>query len=307
MIPTSTLRPGLLVSLKTSLKGNVSYSTQDIEPDHLTDAGERKARWETLRTVANPDEHEAAVKVRSKARSLVSATCSASAFGLLCPENRAAELDKAIVDARDVIDAFNASASCTAVSLYVIAGRIAADDVEAARAIRSEVTDLLNEMEQGIVRLDVKAVREAANKARSLGQMLQPEAAARLQDAIAAARRASRAIIKAGDAAAAEIDNTVLARLAAARTAFLDLDDATAPVAMPEAEAREIDMDPNVPVPTSDYYAAPEGSEPAVYDRADDGIPAFLRRGTAVAALEMDDCEPVEAPAARAVALELEF
>ncbi len=42
---TSTLRPGLLVSLKTSVTGNVVYRRKDIEPDHRTKDGVQRARW----------------------------------------------------------------------------------------------------------------------------------------------------------------------------------------------------------------------------------------------------------------------
>ena len=81
----STLRNGLLVSLKTSVTGNVSYIKRDIETDHVTEDGHLAAKWETERTIVDPGEHEAAIKVRSKARALVTGVCVASAFGLLCP------------------------------------------------------------------------------------------------------------------------------------------------------------------------------------------------------------------------------
>ena len=52
----STLRPGLLVSLKTSIRGNVSYQTRDLEHEHAVAGGQTRARWETERTVANKAE-----------------------------------------------------------------------------------------------------------------------------------------------------------------------------------------------------------------------------------------------------------
>jgi len=242
----STLRPGLLVSLKTSLRGNINYQTQELETDHTTETGQRRARWETTRTVYDPAEHEAAVKARGKARSLLTSVCAQSAFGLLCREDRAADLERAVSDAREVVEAFNRSARLTTIGLYVIVGRVAADDVEAVRAINSEVRDLVQDMEAGIKSLDVKAVRDAANKARSIGQMLTPEAQASVQEAIEAARTVARAIVKAGETAAAEIDERALATLAEARTAFLDLDDMPGVergIIEPVAEARAIDLD----------------------------------------------------------------
>ena len=178
---TSTLRPGFLVSLKTSVRGNVSYQRKDIEAEHKTEDGKAMARWETERVIADATEHDAAIKARTKARVMVTSVCTASAFGLLCPESAAEELEKAIEGARQVAESFNAEAKLTRLSVYVITGRIAQDDVEAVKAINSEIRDLLSDMQEGIGNCDAKAVREAATKARSLGSMLSFDAAAKVQ------------------------------------------------------------------------------------------------------------------------------
>jgi hypothetical protein len=248
---TSTLRPGLLISLKTSIRGNISYHTRDIEPAHLTDDGQQRARWETQRTIADPDEFERATQVRSKVRSVIGGVCANSAFGLLCPENIAGNLDNAITEARRIAEDFNATAKLTRVYVYILAGRIAPDDVEAVRAINGEVRDLLADMAEGVSNLDVKVVRDAANRARNLGQMLSPDAQSRIQVAIDAARGAARQIVKAGEQAAQEIDQRTIARITEARTAFLDLDP-VAEVAAPAAEARSLDLEP-----TSEMKSAP--------------------------------------------------
>lgn len=243
-IQTSTIRPGLLVSLKTSVLGNALYERLEIEADHLTQDGARKARWETERTISDPVEHEAAIKVRSKARSLIKGVCAHSAFGLLCPETASYELEEAIADARRIVDQFNATAKLTRISIYVIAGRIAQDDVEAVKAINSEVRDLLDDMQRGVQGMDVQVIREAAGKARSLGSMLSPDAQARIQIAIDAARETARKIVKAGEQAAQEIDTRTLQTLKESRTAFLDMDAARA-VAAPQVSGRAIDMGPS--------------------------------------------------------------
>ena len=243
MINTSTLRPGLLVSLKTTVSGNVHYSRQTIESEHITDEGEAKSAWETERTVTDPKEHEAAIKVRSKARSLVSAVCASSAFGLLCPENAEPELESAIAEARRLADAFNAEATLSRISVYVMTGRIAQDDVEAVRAINSEVRDLMADMSKGIETLNVDTVRAAASKAKQLGSMLSPEAEARVQIAIDTARSSARQIVKAGEQASQEIDRRAIRKITEARTAFLDMDEADE-IAVPTVEARGIDLEP---------------------------------------------------------------
>lgn len=241
----STLRPGLLVSLRTSLSGNVSYQTRDIEADHIEADGSRRAVWETSRTVVDPREHERAIQVRGRCRSLVIAHCAQSSFGLLCPETREAALKDAIRDARVLAEEFNRSTNLTRINVNVIAGRIAADDAEALRSINQEMRELLTAMEEGLQRLDAKAVRDAADKARQLGAMLSPYAQGEVQKAIEVARGAARRITKAGETAAIEIDTATLRTIRASRTAFLDLegdDEISAPTV---TAGRAVDLDPD--------------------------------------------------------------
>lgn len=243
----NTLRPGLLVSLKTSVAGNVSYDKKPIEVEHIVDTGAQKTRWETERTIIDPVEHEAAKVARSKAAGLIRRVCAVSAFGLLCPEVASPDLDAAVAEARRVVDEFNAGAKLSRISVYVITGRIVPDDVEAVKAINSEVRDLLSDMADGIKNLDVKVIREAATKAKNLGSMLSPDAGARIQIAIEAARTAARRIVQAGEQGAAMIDTFSLRKITESRTAFLDLDPVN-DVAVPATEGRALDLSPILPV-----------------------------------------------------------
>ena len=247
MIQATTLRPGLLVSLKTSVTGNVSYAKETLEREKRTADGSLKARWQTERTITDPEEYEAAQKARSAAGVIVRRVCASSAFGLLCPESQADDLEEAIRAARKIAEDFNATAKLTRLSVYVITGRIAADDVEAVRAINNEVRELIDAMTTGVQNVDVKVVRDAANRARALGQMLQPEAQARIQIAIDAARNCARRMVQAGEQAAQEIDKRTLRSLAESRMAFIDMDDEK-PVVAERATGRSVDLEPVAPV-----------------------------------------------------------
>jgi hypothetical protein len=238
-IETSTLRPGLLVNLKTSIVGNVKYVTRDIDKATTTTTGALKAKWETERTISDPVEHETAMKVRSKVRALITTVCSASAFGLLCPEAAADDLASAIAEARKLADEFNQTAKISRLRVYVLTGRIAQNDVEAVRAINSEVSELLQDMERGVENTDVKAIREAANKARGIAEMLNTEARIQAEIAIDAARRAARAIKQ--DGAAAKVDKRAMRTIADARTAFLDFDEQR-DVAAPKVTGRAVEL-----------------------------------------------------------------
>lgn len=250
MLQASTLVPGLLVSLKTSVRGNVNYNRIDLEPEHITESGEKKARWETEKRVSDPAEHENAIKVRSKAVGLVRSVCAASSFGLLCPLANTAKLEKAIEDARTLADEFNRSATLTQVKIFVIAGRVASDDPEAIRAINSEIRDLMANMEEGVSKLDVEKIRDAANRAKQIIPMLSPKAQESAQMAIDAVRAAARKIVKAEDGAKLEIDQMTLESIKTARTAFLDLEEA-AELQAANVESRAIEFEPEETVPES--------------------------------------------------------
>jgi len=245
-LTVSTLKPGLLVSLKTSIVGNVSYSKTVLDHGSTLEDGTLKSKWETEKAVADAEEHEKAVKVRGQARSLVSGICANSSFGLLCPDSKAAELEAALRAARLMIDDFNSSSKLSKISLTMLTGRIAQDDVEAARAINSEMQDLMKAMQDGIATLDVNKVRDAANRARGISQMLTPTAQERVQNTIKVAREAAKKIVKASEAVATEIDQTAIDAIGRARTAFLDIDMPHAEIDAPTAEGRAIDLEPEV-------------------------------------------------------------
>ena len=243
MLNSRTIRPGRLVGLKTTIRGGVEYSTTVIEEEHLTDSGAEAARWETERRIADPDEFERAKTARSKARTAITRVCVPSDFGYLCPEDRVADLEAGVAEARRIAEAFNASSQVTHLGVNVITGRILPDDQEAVKAINSELSSLLSQMERGIQRIDVKAIREAADQAKRIGAMLSPDANERVQKAVEIARQQARELVKAGEAAATAVDQAALASITETRMAFLDFDGATE-VKAPEAEGLAIDLMP---------------------------------------------------------------
>jgi hypothetical protein len=242
MTEIRTLRPGLLVSLNTSIRGNVHYQKVDLEGRHISDDGAERASWTTTRVVSDPAEHKAATKLQGAISYMVRSVCAKSAFGLLCPEANADKLTEAIRQSREMADQFNAGAALTRVSVNVLFGRIAQDDVEAVKAISEELRSLMEDMQSGLKTLDVKSVRDACNKAKGIGDMLSDDAKGRLDVAIKAARTSARKIAKAGEQVAIEIDRQAISQIDMARTSFLDIDMGMIDIAEPVMDGRAIDM-----------------------------------------------------------------
>ena len=227
----TTIRPGLLVAVKTSIKGNVSYKKTDTAVRTLED-GSEVAEWDTERRI----------KARSRARSLISGVCSVTDFGYLCPVASRPELDVAIAEARKVAEEFNRTSKFTKLRFEAVTGTIAQNDYQAVRAIRREVAELLTDMEEGLKNLDVGVAREAATRAKQLGQMLSAEAEVRVELAIKQVRESCKKIAAAGENGVAEIDRVTIARLTETRTAFLDMDEAQE-VEAPTQQARTVDLE----------------------------------------------------------------
>lgn len=242
---TSTIKPGVLVSLKTTLSGGVQYKRVDLEPDHGTASGGRLARWETVREIDDAAEHERAVEARSLARAAIIKHCCQSSFGLLCPNEKELDLAQGIADAQRIAQTFNDSSRTVTIDVYTLVGRVASDDVEAARAIGAEVRGLLEAMQEGISKADAEAIRESANKARMIAGMLSDTVQSKVKDAIGEARQAARDIVKriekAGESAAVVVAECVTEKLAAARFAVLDLEQAQPVESMP-VDGRAVDL-----------------------------------------------------------------
>jgi len=281
---STLIRPGLLVSLKSAIRGGVSYQTRTIDADHAQ-GDARVAKWETTREIANAAEHEAGLKARSLARTAVTRACCWSSFGLLCPIAKEDALAEGIAEARKIADAFNAVAQCSRLEVFVITGRIADNDMEAAKAIGSEVRELLAAMEKGVKAADPKAIREAADRARAVSGMLSDDAKAKVGKAIAEVRSIARDIVrrveKDSESAASVVENCKLEALAAARFAVLDMEDEPSEAAQIALPMLAIDLESadevkvaDVVLPAIDFDPAATGvtfesKQPAPY------VPAF--------------------------------
>jgi hypothetical protein len=268
---TTTIKPGILVALRSHVSGGVRYERADLAP-----SGDEAARWETRKLVDDEAEHERAVKARALAVREVRKECAATSFGLLCGASNEGGLDAAYARARAIVDEFNASARFARISIAMLKGRIASTDEEAARAIGAEVAGLIREMNQGIDKLDPGAIREAASRALQMASVLSEDRQIYVSTAVEAARKAARQIVKRiqkdGEVAAVVLADIQRGAIDKARIAFLDTDE--------DALQDESDAMPAVDV------ARVAGLD---IDLDDDAAPEPVRAATAAPAFEVDD------------------
>jgi hypothetical protein len=248
------LRPAILVVLRTTIDGAVQYRRLDIDRDH-DEEGARVAKWETTRRIENPEEYAEAVKVRSAIRNKVAGACAVtSAFGLMCPLDRAQELEEALRESRQILNDFNATAKNCRVTMAALRGEVAATDSEAIAAISNEVARMVREMERGIKLADPKRIREAADEAKALGAVLSDSARGKVTAAVDEARKAAREIVKrvqkGAEKAAVVVRSLETEALRAASRTFLDLDESgPAETIAPVGASLDLDPAPARPVP----------------------------------------------------------
>lgn len=226
MSNASVIRPGLLVSVKSTVAGGVSYQREDLAADPEAE-GASVTVWKTKRVIDDPVEHEAATKCRSAALAMIRRCCASTSFGLLCPTDQEGALDAAIKGARALVEEFNDTATRTRVAVFALKGRVASNDAEAARAITDEIAGLVTAMSTGINEFDPKKIKEAANKARELSGMLSEGRQEKIGAAIEQARKAARTIVKRiekeGEARELVMLDIQRGQIESARIAFLDL------------------------------------------------------------------------------------
>ncbi len=222
-----TIRPGYLIALRTEMTGGVRYFREDLRDDK-TPAGGEETEWKTLKIVEDRKEHRQASLLRSKVSNAVRKCCVFTPFGLICPATDREKLNQVVAQVQSEIRDFNSQSRHTKLSLNVLPGRIAADDVEANRAIASEMRELAKRMKQAVREADVKGIREAALLASRMGAVLGDAEKEKVNKAVKAARDAARMVVKEVEKGGAKIEKVLpkmkLGPISQMRFAFLDTD-----------------------------------------------------------------------------------
>jgi len=246
-----TLRPGYWVILNTTIASkNVKYNRVELEAEHITDEGTQRAKWEQTRVVLDPAEQKAGIQARGLARSAIIKPCSWNEFGYMVSEENLPKLREAEIEAKRIAEEFNRTAALTRVNVYVIAAKVASNDVEAMEKINGELREYFDDIQSAVKALDYEAIRENVTRLAKMEGMLSDDVRESTNAAIKAGRKIANDIAKAvrekAEVAAIKIDSELTTKIETARAMFLDLD-AVAEVATPEiSDLRAVALDPDV-------------------------------------------------------------
>jgi hypothetical protein len=255
------IRPGYLISLKTSIQGGPRYTHNPLESSAASSDGPEIEKFITTKTTEDPEEYKRAVKLRGKARGLVESVLIPSDFGLLCLKAKKERYDEALKEAKEYIEFFNNTSRTCHIAIRSIAGEIVESDTEANQSIVGELRDLLTTVQNGVTEMDVKKIRAAADKLKDVGAMLDEDNQRKVVGAVKEAREVANQIAKMARKKATDIGDYVqtikLKAVDEARFTFLDMD-GPAEVsgdALPMAPGRVLDIEPEAKVEASDDNA----------------------------------------------------
>jgi len=223
---TLVMKPGILVDVGTTVTGGVHYEREDID-ERVEADGSEVSEWKTKKMMEDAEEHREAGRLRSKIIRFFYSICSQTGRGaLLCPEAREDELNEAIVKAHGIADEFNSRSRYTRIEFDVFKGRISETDEENTRALANQIRRMLDDIDAGVRGLDPKLIRNARDRAKQIGQMIDAGQAKRVTDAAEAATEAANAIakrvIREGEKGEKVIADLNLKAIRKARFAFLD-------------------------------------------------------------------------------------
>lgn len=220
------LKPSILVALKGAVNGGITYNRVEMGREVAGDGSER-IEWKTTKHVADPKELATADAYRNKAKTAIKRVCARTPWGLICPNAKEAELMEAIEQAHQLAAEFNSNhANHTEVTISVFLGRVAENDAEAAKAVRLELTTLLEQAERAASSGHVQQMRDLAKQGAQLEKLLEDgtDAKGALGQAIKGLRKVARDVVrlveKKGEDMATVLTEDALKPVSEARFAF---------------------------------------------------------------------------------------
>jgi hypothetical protein len=180
---TLRIQPCILVIDRLTVERAVSY----VRTDHVVQANPDKsedATWKTERHYMDRDEAKEADRVYSRARTKIRSVCSLTDIGFIALAAKDAELQKAISEARQIVDDGNKTFKHCKVNFRVVCTKIEPDNVDGAATLAEAINKSIDVVRSAMTSLDVKKARDTLSATKGLVDVISdPEAQAALTKA----------------------------------------------------------------------------------------------------------------------------
>ncbi len=183
------IRPCILVTDKLTVERGCTYHRYDLEVK--TDAtGSEDATWQTDRHYKNREEAKEADRVYAKARHKIRSACVATEIGFVCSADNEKTLEKAINDARELVDNANASFGHCHIKFKVLRTRIEANNEDGVQVLKETLESSVATIRESLKGFDVQKARDTINGTKGIVAVLaDPESRRALKESRAEARQ----------------------------------------------------------------------------------------------------------------------
>jgi len=253
------LQPGWLVINDTHIHGCTNYTAKNRREHRM--GARLEGEWETEKTVIDVDEQKAVYKAGGQVIGCIAKVGYYTVAGTFVPYHKEAELTEALIQARQILHDYNATAKHTRLAGDFIVLQITGDNSVVAESIWRRVRDAMDDLDAAIESADVKKIRRTLTNAKRIDEMLPAAQAQHLRQAFDGARKIATVISKSSDGLDSALSDLQdqMKSVDTARLMFVEsvdtTEDGTRPNVLPPLNL------PSVDVPNVEMAAAPANEE----------------------------------------------
>ena len=165
------IEPCILVTERLTIDRAVSYERHDKNVTTYAD-GSEDATWETQRHFRSKEEAKLADQVYANARYKIRSKCLFTEIGYVCPETKKAELEKAIKEARVMVNDANKDFIHCKIVFRVVCTPLLPDNTDATKIVMESLDKVREDVREAVASFDFKKVRNVLSSTRELAGVL---------------------------------------------------------------------------------------------------------------------------------------
>jgi len=188
------LKPSFIIVGDVAVRGGVQYTVNN--PDEWEEGSEHHKRWETHRTIFDPEEYNSGRATKARLQRQLNEVCTRSAIGLICPyefEDRYREIVESI---KSEIKDWNDIAKTCKLSFYPVEFEIEGANQKVAEALMRQLIELMEDLREALNKGDFKEVRNLLRNKKGFSEILPDDLGQDLREALESAREQAKELAK---------------------------------------------------------------------------------------------------------------
>lgn len=165
------IRPCILVTDKLTVERGCTYHRYDLQVKEGK-GGSEDATWQTDRHYKNREEAKEADRIYAKARHKIRSVCVPTDIGFICSSHNTETLEKAIAEARAMVNDANAGFKHCFIKFKVLRTRIESDNAEGVEVLKDALESSVATIQSSLLSFDVTKARDTINGTKGIVAVL---------------------------------------------------------------------------------------------------------------------------------------